>query len=443
MSVAMSPLSLEELAIGSVFGVNRKESIEQLMHLSHKETMELIVALNHSKGGRTKYEPSLGCCYGDQLTQMYQVNANFFHENCKKISNYQELTSLASLMDHVHVLMNECENISKTFLSKNKYRNTHPICQTINTKNTGDIIKNYYERRSRILSLPFPPAGGPPPKIPSLEETSYYYDPIIFLDVSHYHGDRNNYQCMELFIEVIISPIIESYSTIRLHLHKFINDLKKKSKYIRKKIYRLVTALLLHIKFHTSFFPAIAERRLSAKRTNAENMLDLRKEELILMSLEIIICLRNFVELTTNIINKTITPMLELCNYISLEDALEAFKIRITGLRSDIIFITAAMENKDMLEEKEEPFLLARKTVEKKKSCILLSKTEIIKIKSFLKRRYPDLIMHKKFVVKYLLKKIKKNDSTDALIRGLRKEIEEMELFLDTSAPYPHKNFKK
>ncbi|WP_092483709.1 hypothetical protein [Candidatus Ichthyocystis hellenicum] len=424
MSVSLSPMTLEELAIGAVFGVTRKKSIEQLMHLSHKETIEIIVSLNSNSGGRTKYESVLDCDIS-RLAEIHQSNGNFFRDNCKNLGNYSELMCISSLKHHIHKMTNECDNLSKSLLPGSKYKDTHPICQVIYTKKTTDIVENYYKRKTEILSLPLPPVGKLRPKLPSLEETLYYYDPLFFLDISHYYGDT--YQYMELFIEVITTPIIESYSAVNFHLRQLIRKLKRWSGRIRKQIYHLVMALSLQIKPYASLFPKLAKRRLLAETNIARagnipspSRRDPRNERLILTSLDAIICLRNLIEYT-HMLKKIIEPILEQSNYVSLEDTIKAFNNKIMRLCNNIKAIKEMDHKKTSLFAEE---------IEKREHAISLSKIKIGEINSFLKMRYPHLITHRKFVIGYLLEKITPNDSTDELIRELTNEIKEMGQFL-------------
>ncbi|WP_092483715.1 hypothetical protein [Candidatus Ichthyocystis hellenicum] len=429
MSEISSPLTLEELSIGVVFGVDSKESIQHLMHLSHKEAIEAATMITCNKAGRSKYESNLEHRSGIKLSQIYKNNSNFSHDNYRKLGNYPELIAITLLKDHVHEAIYEYDNyLSKTLSSYHRYRNNHPLCQIVYAENTADIIKNYHERRNEILSLPLPPTGKALPKTPSLEKTSHYYNPLLFLNSCHYY-DRCTCKRMDSIARVV-DPILKSSLKISRCLSKSIAILKSSRKRIRKQIYHLAMASLLQIESYTSSFEKLANQISLESQAHLENLLDPKEERLILMSLDAIICLRNLVKYS-RILKKTIVPMLELCNYVSLEDAITSFKTIIIKLGTEIEEIkeNKIREINTLTEIGKMKLSIWLEEIERRKSDISLYKIEIGKTCSFLKRRYPSLIARRKAVIKYLLEKITPNED-NGLIKGLTDEVKEMELSL-------------
>ncbi|WP_092486741.1 hypothetical protein [Candidatus Ichthyocystis hellenicum] len=446
MHKTLSPLSLEELAIGTIFGISKKKSIEQLMHLSHKEAIELIVTLNNNRAMRTKYESALGVCNNTQLTQVRQNNSKLFCNDFRNLDNYPELVSITSLKHHINKIINEYDNnLSKTLPPKHENNSNHPICQLLYTENTVDIIKNYREKRNEILSLPPPPTNELLPDLQSQEKISYYYDPLIFLETRRYCDYIGpSYQCMNLFIEIIINPILESSSTIFVYSRNLISSLARSRKHIRKQTYYLFMALLSQIKTYASSFQKLAYKKLSEKTRRSSgldsnlNPAPINDEKSILMSLHIVICLRNLIK-CIHTLKKKFFPILELHNYIPAENIIGVFIDKVIKLSAEIKTVHEIMTTEkrnasivNVLGEEPSAWIME---IEKRESDILLSKIEIEKISSFLTAKYPPLIMSRKFVISYLLDKINSNSNTNKLIEELTKEIKEMELFLVKLTP--------
>ncbi|WP_092486082.1 hypothetical protein [Candidatus Ichthyocystis hellenicum] len=403
----------------SIFGVDCKKSIkkiESLIQLSPREYIEFAILVNNKKviTHRTKYETI--------LDRHYSTKNIKFSENCDKLSIYNdyslysplcnsaEFEKLSKWKKYVDVIINMYDTqclVSRNVHKKNSHWKMHPMYQVIYDKNNRDIIKNYYDKRDEILSLPELPAS-----YEEREKILYYYDPLQFIDIRGFSNAKCSTDLLSYELMVRASRNVHE-------LDKSMHILEKSNHLIRKNLYNSIMSLCLHAKSMASSLETSARN----KRTNRDHPVNIEKEYSIIKSLNILVCFRDFMESLFYI--KEIINIMEFCNFVPLEDIIKVFEY--------IILINNTTADKDNKSEYER---------------------EIASIHAFLREKYPSIITRRKFKIDTLLKKINlSNDEIEYLItkidkdypmpifvrsviesvKKIKSEIKEMEVFMKKS----------
>ncbi|WP_139057314.1 hypothetical protein [Candidatus Ichthyocystis hellenicum] len=386
-----TPRKLEELSIGSLFGVNCKESIEHLMQINYKEAIEFALLIKRKNVHYNKYES----VFDENVDLFHGSYSNFCCENYNLFRNSEELMILGLLRIGISKVITETDNLLSGNLKENKedgYWINHPVYSVVHTANIDDIAKNYYKKRSEILSLPEPSS---PEVLASKKDKPYYQDPLCFFP------SMNNYTCN-------INIIHSSVRTINSEIDLSMSTLKRSHQKMRKQLYNLSMALLFQIKSTVSL--------LTASLLDRDTIIT-SKEEQVLKSLKVVICLRNYAD-SINSLKGTILPIIQACNFTHLEDVLEVLKVKIS--RSSIN--TGRVVNHKL-----------------KKNMKLLYKAEISRINCFLSKKYRVIIARKrrelaqmKKIDQYEYNEVKsKSVSTgNNSVKKLESEIAEMATFL-------------
>ncbi|CUT18149.1 MULTISPECIES: hypothetical protein [Candidatus Ichthyocystis] len=390
------PSSLFELSIKFIFSVDCKESMSNLRQLSYAETIEAAILVRRKMVSFSKYETISESASGGEMFPDSWVK--FCDDNYFLSNNPQQIRVLTDLSKRINGIVADANDIFSEIFPSNiydAYWSSHPMYQVIYTESSADIIKNYQNMKSHILSLPDPPSIEKDlmlPLLPSSEEI-YYYDPLCFFPICIVEcgSPAKKRMCNA----AVILP--RSLRFIDYAVLVSISNLKESRGKISKILYCLSMASLFQINRSIS---SLVKSFLHRNALYLEKVEE--RDRLIMSSLNVIICLRNFINYVSGL-EKTIFSAIKICNFFPLEDMKEMF-------------------------ERRDPYL-----------C----RNEIKKVSSFLKKKYFSLISRKKLRADDLVKKISENklgnnskflsvsvENATKSLRKLNNEIREMEMFL-------------
>ncbi|WP_139057315.1 hypothetical protein [Candidatus Ichthyocystis hellenicum] len=392
-----NPCTLFELSVKSIFGVDSKGSINHLMQLSYKETLEAAILVNRKVVSFSKYESISESVSGSEMFPDSWVK--FCKENYYLSSNPEELKILLDLSKRINEIVAGTSDMFSKVLPSNVYDvcwSSHPIYKVIYNKSSANIIKNYHEIKNQILSLPEPQCVVKNLSVlPSPEEIAYYYDPLCFFPIGtvEYGSSATAFSCSK-DVSIPRSLKFINYSALAP-----IHDLRKNRRVIRKILYRLAMASLLQI---NSSISSVA--RSFSHRNNLEVIGVTEREKLVISSLDIITSLRNFIK-DVNTLERTIFSAIKVCNFVPLEEVKKMF-------------------------ERRNPYLF---------------RNDIMQVASFLKIKYCNILIKKKLRFDELMKQLKKSHklednsrlfSTCAYnisksLKKLEDDIREMEIFME------------
>ncbi|CUT18141.1 MULTISPECIES: hypothetical protein [Candidatus Ichthyocystis] len=411
--VYFNPCSLAELSVGSILGIDCKESMAHLSQLSTREVIECTLLIKRSKVNDTKYEN----IWESNSKNKFSSNYQFSPSDYEILSNSAELKSIIKCKNNIISITSMYEN----YFSKNSpseindgYWNMHPMFRVIYNKESKDIIDGYHEKRDQILSLPEQSNAIVKnltfPKTRTHENDFYHRDPLFFLTTDSIYSSM--YSKPYISINLII---FYSSHTMNL-LVESMGILEDYRCCIRKQLYHLFMAAFLQLNNLNLL--------LKESISRIKNKSFIEKEESIVESLRIISCLKKSGKYLL-VLRDKIVPVMECCNFVSLEDAVKI-------LQNKISYSSAMLCKEKNLGSIEKDVL---------RCCIIESNNEIRKILSFLKRKYRHLVIKKELRIRYLQRKIsmdtKKNtdeiqlspffvSSVKELVKKLENEIKEM-----------------
>ncbi|WP_092483691.1 hypothetical protein [Candidatus Ichthyocystis hellenicum] len=308
----IAPPPLIELSSRAIWSLSCKQSISQLRQLSTEEIIRSSALIRRKQLNLSRYASYLHLESDDGCRFFYEDWNKITIGECRNSSNYKELRAVKECSNSINVIINSFRGIFLDDLPANDpYWKNHPVYQVIYNENSTDIIKNYRERRNEILSLPdFP--GSVENKSCTTERISYYYDPLFFLKKTCLHNkDDFSPSRIRCLLKNTIVLTLEPCFTRRFY------TLKKNACLLRRPLSTLVMALTLQIEDSIS----LLEKSLSKKDYTRG------REISIMESLNAIII---FKKLCVNIKElRSITPIMELSNFVPLEDRVEIFKKRV------------------------------------------------------------------------------------------------------------------
>ncbi|WP_092486088.1 hypothetical protein [Candidatus Ichthyocystis hellenicum] len=400
---SQSPCSLLELSIRSIFCGDCEESIERLMQLPPKEAFEAaIIAKNKTViSYRTKYESVWDCWYSAQGVKffdsrniislyndysMYSPSCNFIE--FEVLHKWKECTDVLMKMHDRYSL------IAKKVHEKGLSHSIHHMYKVIYPEKITNTIRDYYSKIDDASFL------GELFNSYITEKDESYCDPLQFLELNYSEPNvRNNYSNLLTEIVILSSRSIK-------YLDDSMDILKRSSHYMRKKLYYLIFSSCLRAKRMASSLKTAAKNRDNC----GINKMDFEREAL---SLDVLVGFRNFIESIFNI--KEVINIIEFCNFVPLENVSAVFK-RVISSNDDI-------DKRNKLEYK----------------------LEISRISSFLRKKYPSLVISRKLRVEKLLKKIDPTIEGELYntcsqpvfikyinesVEKLKNEIREMEMFM-------------
>ncbi|WP_092486079.1 hypothetical protein [Candidatus Ichthyocystis hellenicum] len=371
----------------SIFGVDCKGSVDNLMQLSQSEVFEVAVLVKRNRVSFSRYESisesGSGC----------EIFPRKWRDFCSKYFYLSSNPEEAGIASYVTYLMEVIFfDISCMFPKKlpsdisNYLWRANPIYQVVNSGDDEDIIKCYYEKRDRILFLREPidvTENLTLPALISLSDVICYYDPLCFFPV---YNPVSGSRCVSLV------EIRESMSFMISSVRNAISNLEILRSDIGKLLYHLSMSSLLQLEKTFSDMDGIGKDELAGR------------EKSIIGSLKLISCLRNLKK-SAHKIKKVIFPVMQICNFLSLENIIEMFELVNSNLY----------------------------------------KNEITILSSLLRRKYPVLIESRRLRIDNMLEKVKKSSeggsdivrlsqvSVDVINKSVEKlinEIKEMEMFL-------------
>ncbi|WP_092486103.1 hypothetical protein [Candidatus Ichthyocystis hellenicum] len=388
-----NPSTLLELSASFVFGVDCKESLRYLGQLSNTEAFEFATLIRRGGVSFSKYEYVLDSSSG---REMFPDRWDKFCEDHRwLLSNPNDLrlmSSFTSVMERITVVVDFMFSDKLSCNMVDFYWRHNPIYQIVNNRYGTDIIRAYYEMESEILNLKDPvkiKKGLVLPILKSEEDVFCYYDPMCFFPVHSYiSGER----CL------LAENVYELVWSMLLDVGTLIYDLTESKSGVRRSLYYVLISLSLQIE----------KMLLNAERVKygiiGKGILTRDRKKSVIESLKLITCLRNLKK-SVGKIEKTTLRAIKNCNFIPLEDVMRMFELVV---------------NRDEMY-----------------------RSEIVVVSSFLKKKYPSLIESRKIMIESLLGKIKQSDNdkgyltqsyldnVNRSIEKMRKEIEEMEVFLE------------
>ncbi|CUT18140.1 MULTISPECIES: hypothetical protein [Candidatus Ichthyocystis] len=465
-----SPPTLQKLSVGCLFDLYLEESISTMSQLTINDAVEAALLMKRNRVNITKYESIKDSYRNDSIQfsgsyEFYLYHDCSIYRNSSLSGNFEELKALTQCKMYMDRIIKKYDEFSNDFTNpcKNgsKWEN-HPICQTIYNEDGRNIIENYNHRKDIIFSLPQTPDSGI-----ELEGVFYYHDPLVLFPIS-----RDLLQSPY----IVLSELKNIASSVIKYLRESLSVLEKSSSQIRGNLHCLLISSCLQIKYSASSLLKYAADRESYEShpSNQYHYATCGKEELFIKSLDVIICTKNLMQ-DIESLKENIFKIIDLCNFIPLEDAIEIFNNRISTAKNIISRINISKSNKKSdtgccgsseeffdnqrfeIEQYEErstktetlissidlsnlsmtPYLLGLKSpdtiIERKLvPFILESKMEICKISSFLKIKYPSLIVKKMIEIEELRNKTITSSSIHIKesIKNLEKDIEEMKVFL-------------
>lgn len=370
------PYPLVHLSTAAVYGISFKESIRYLAQLSPKEAIETAIAINNKMGTYcSKYESYLGGDVGIRCSLNYDDLCFNSHD---KLNNSEEISVVIGLRAGISKIIDEVSGWGLRYsfsIEDSSVCGIHPIYQVVHSKNTEDVISSYYERRDEILALPDPSLLEMKyPNSLSPERIAHYRDPLYFLS-SKYALCNLGIDPYFSIQEFILYPMCYTTVVLGVSINKLICYLNNSVKKISGKLYNLIMALLLQIRYYNASLIYLIFVRGKLEETIAPVVHE--REVLIIKSLNIIILLRNYIKYVSTI-REIFMPFLEFHNFVRLEDVMKIIESRILDSHlSDY-----------------------RSTYE----------LEIRNISSFLRNRYDGIIINKRMRIKSLLGRINLND---------------------------------
>ncbi|CUT18166.1 MULTISPECIES: hypothetical protein [Candidatus Ichthyocystis] len=413
-SISGSLCTLLELSTAAVYGLNCKESIDRLVPLSTKdilrgkESVDIADGLEQVPSGddsqKKELVDHLKMSPKDAIEVAKSVNSwtSYSYHSSKYESrsensssstelcvNYDEICrnnyDVLSDSREIEIVLRFRNSINKIIdsiiddlLVKHSFSSeeamicsVHPMYHVVHAKNIGDIIPRYYDRRMEIWRLPkFPPLNIPRTSPPSPAEILHYRDPLYFLNPKLAFCNLEIAPCSRIK-EFVINPLRSNSIAVDYDLCKLMVCLKESSAKMSKKSYNIIMAALLQILHSNNLLLESTSRRCVAENGPYES------ENLAMLSLNIVISLRNCIEIVGSI-RKTLIPLLDLCNYVPLEDVTMIIRSRI--LNSSLGVYRSDWER------------------------------EFRNISLFLKAKYNELIANKNMTIKCLLGKIDLDD---------------------------------
>ncbi|WP_092483695.1 hypothetical protein [Candidatus Ichthyocystis hellenicum] len=173
-----NPLTLLELSSGAIFGFSCEESIGQI---STKDIIKASVLVEHKQLNLSKYESILDLEHDDNHQFSYSDWNKITCSDCNNLSYYDDLYAIEKFSKGTDTIIRRNHSYGDFLCylpTDNAHWSSHPLYQVIYNKDSQDIIKNYYENRNRILSLPI--LSSQIAKAPITERVFYYLDPLFF-----------------------------------------------------------------------------------------------------------------------------------------------------------------------------------------------------------------------------------------------------------------------
>ncbi|WP_092483699.1 hypothetical protein [Candidatus Ichthyocystis hellenicum] len=329
-----SPLTLLELssraASEAIFSFNCKEAISQLSQLSAKEIISASVLVERKQLNLSRYESILDPESDNGYRLPPSCCSEISYYDCTDLAYYEDLCALKKCGDSIETIINSYHAMFLKHLpTDDVHWRSHPVYQVIYNEDSTDIIKNYYEKRDRILSLPALPS--PAAEIPITEKVLFYRDPMFFLS--------EIYLCPEydLSLSMVKKSLKDKLMFLNLHINDSISALKDNCNMLERVPYAMAMASILQIK-HSAL---LLEKLISKKDYGTEkretslveslinivswwrtpkNHHDTEEREASLMeSLDIVICFKNLCG-DVQALGEHIAPTMQYRNRISLED---------------------------------------------------------------------------------------------------------------------------
>ncbi|WP_139057317.1 hypothetical protein [Candidatus Ichthyocystis hellenicum] len=372
----LEPCTLAQLSMRSVFGIRNHESADILSQVSSHDAVEAALLTKQKKVLFTKYESFLKI----DSVQFCKVYDEFDSNDYIVLDNSEGLAALEECRSSIIKILSVRDYYFEKFLLSDKdsdYWGVHPMYQLVNNnKNGKDLLGNYHRLKSQILSLPeLPPSRtinsiSKKPAYPN--NILYYRDPLCFFYKDCLWSKRVN-----CYYD-LINSLKMSISSLVTDLDRSISILKISS-LIPEYICKLTIASLLQIKN-----TAITLETLLSKRHRDDT--DTPKVTLIWESLSIILFTRTILEEIAKL-RETTLPLVECCNFMSLEDVLKIFESRVTKTSACL----AGMRRYPITRN---PYLSYSYSIDEinLEHTLSSSKEEVREISSFLKTKYQFLI---------------------------------------------------
>ncbi|WP_092483711.1 hypothetical protein [Candidatus Ichthyocystis hellenicum] len=361
--------TLQELSIGAIFGVDSKESVDQLKQLTIREIMGTAVLIKLKEVNLAKYESPLALEVDDRCLFSPDDRDKFSNQDYSRLMREEELCALSEWNDRISDTIKHHRFFSKKLPKDQTPWKKNPMYQVVYDKNCADVIKSYQDRRNEILSLPDMPNSG---LTSSKEEIlSCYHDPLYF---SFQIIPRSASSFTNL-----IQTIDRATSSSISELDKSMSFLEENRCRLNSRVHIVAKASSMQLKHSLSLLKESLLKRKTLLKTCNENQgysSGKIREMSIIGSLDVIISVRK-VDKDFNELKEKIIPVMKSINFMSLEDRIESLNTKISN--------ALASTKHDNLDQ-------------------LLSSLSVTS--SSLKRKYHSMIERRRLRIGYLLEKI-------------------------------------
>ncbi|WP_092343261.1 hypothetical protein [Candidatus Ichthyocystis sparus] len=386
-----SPCTLAQLSMKSILGIdNNPLSTQPISRISSHEAVEAaLIIRGKTKSFSSKYDEPLPKTNSDDNGGKFcSIYGKFYCDDYKVLDNCEGATELQKCADNIERILSARTNYFLKYLPSDKDNecwSTHPIHKLVNSSDISNFSSNLCKLKDSILSLPELPSPGTDynPETKSYSSSiSYYLDPLYFLSTKCLYSKTSNHHY------ALMGSLSIYASLVMINLDKSISILEN-SNHIPGCICRLSIASLLQVK-HT----ALKLKKLIATRQEKEH--SSRRIILTKISLEIIIFTKK-VSAEIEKLQETIIPLIECCNFLSLEDLLKIFEGKVSKTNEYLCKIKPShLVDDPAISIDKERMETNRSSLEK----------EMGDISCFLKNKYQLLIPLKKSKIKRLRENI-------------------------------------
>ncbi|WP_092483705.1 hypothetical protein [Candidatus Ichthyocystis hellenicum] len=344
--------TLQELSIGTIFGVHNREALSQIKQLSTKTIIETAVLIKLKEVNLTKHESALDLEIDDR--RLFSSNdrdrLHDYAHGSDRTDIYDKLHALSEWNDSINETIKQYNFLSKRLPKENAPWNNNPMYQVIHDRECTDIVKNYQRKRREILSLPDMPHS----LLPTLsreEVLSHYHDPLYFI----FHIVPKNSSSLIKIINGAETITLLLISTLKRSL----SILEKNRHLLDKKAYIPAKASSIQLNYSLSSLAESLSKMTNVCKTcnnNQNHSPNKIKEMSIQRSLNVIIKMRE-VDRDFKALKENIIPIMKGVNFVKLEDRIELLKsIPLNSSTSRIIKVT-----KSSLKSKYHSMIIRKK----------------------------------------------------------------------------------